>query len=108
MIAKRHAICLLGAYYKDTQFNMALHPYYQVICLVYSVNIKIELNYKLRKQDSSVCVCVCVVVYVDLLDESTDNTKKYTTTLSDAHNNNGLKSGTVKTTQAKLQASAAV
>ena len=75
------------------------------------MNIKIELNYKLRKQDSSVCVCVCVcvcVVYVDLLDEHTDNTKKYTTNLSDAHNKIGLKSGTVKTTQAELKASAAV
>lgn len=70
--------------------------------MVYSVNIKIELNYKLRKRDSS----VCVVVYVDLLDEHTDNTKKYTTLL-DAHNKIGLKSGTVKTTQAKLQATAA-
>ena len=47
-------------------------------------------------------------VYVDLLEELTDNTKKYTTTLSDAHNKVGLKSGTVKTTQAELQASAAV
>jgi len=56
-----------------------------------------------------VCVCVCVcVVYVDLLDEHTDNTKKYTTNLSDAHNKIGLKSGTVKTTQAELKASAAV
>jgi len=52
-------------------------------------------------------VCV-VVVCVDLLDEHTDNAKKYTTTLSDAHNKIWLKSGTVKTTQARLQASAAV
>jgi predicted component of type VI protein secretion system len=49
-----------------------------------------------------------VVVFVDLLDEHTDNTKKYTKTLSDAHNKIGLKSGTVKTTQEKLQASAAL
>jgi hypothetical protein len=42
------------------------------------------------------------------LDENKDNTKKNTTTLSDAHNNIELKTGTVKTTLAKLQASAAV
>jgi hypothetical protein len=49
---------------------------------------------------------MCVVVYVDFLDEHTDNTKKNTTTLSEAHNKMWLKSGTVKTIQAKLQASA--
>ena len=47
------------------------------------------------------------VVYVDLLDELTDNTKKYTT-LSDAHNKIGLKTGTVKKTQPELKPSAAV